>query len=82
MDERLLIIRLTELRDQLAENSKKLHDLDNLLADGVTDEAVKKFAEELAILIEDKETITREARSLLLQVNGGSPSINGETWVN
>lgn len=82
MDERLLIIRLTELRDQLAENSKKLHDLDNLLADGVTDEAVKKFAEELAKLIEEKETITREARSLLFQVNGGNPSINGETWVN
>lgn len=82
MDERLLIIRLTELRDQLVENSKKLHDLDNLLADGVTDEAVKKFAEELAKLIEEKETITREARSLLLQVNGGSLSINGETWVN
>ena len=66
MDKELLLARLQELREQLAENTRKLWALDDLMADGVTDDAVKKYAAGLKQLAEEKETIVNEVRSLLV----------------
>ena len=66
MDDELLVLRLTELRAQLAELTKRLEGLDSILADGVTDEAVKKYAEELTKIIDEREPILNEVRSLLV----------------
>ena len=76
-------MRLKELRAQLAENSKRLAGLDDLLADGVTDEAVKKYAEELGKIIEEKDTIINEARGLILFAEKEAPHNEvGGAWVN
>lgn len=66
MDDELLVLRLTELRAQLAELTKRLEGLDSILVDGVTDEAVKKYAEELTKIIDEREPILNEVRSLLV----------------
>lgn len=71
MDDELLVLRLTELRAQLAELTKRLEGLDGILADGVTDEAVKKYAEELTKIIDEREPILNEVRSLLVMTHGG-----------
>ena len=71
MDDELLVLRLTELRAQLAELTKRLEGLDGILADGVTDEAVKKYAEELTKIIDEREPILNEVRSLLVMAHGG-----------
>lgn len=73
MDDELLVLRLIELRAQLADIQRRVDELDNLLDGDVTDEAVKQYAEELLKIVEDREPILREARSLLMLVNEPSP---------
>ncbi len=41
MDDELLVLRLMELKAQLADIQRRVDELDNLLAGEVTDEAVK-----------------------------------------
>ena len=50
-----------------------MDELDNLLDGEVTDEAVKQYAAELLKIVEDREPILREARSLLMLVNDTTP---------
>ena len=71
MDGQTLLLRLMELKAQLADITKRLEGLDDLLADGVTDEAVKKYAEELTKIIDEREPILNEVRSLLVMTHGG-----------
>ena len=66
MDDKLLVMRLKELRVQLADIDRRLKALDGILADGATDEAIKKYADELLKIAEDKDTIINEARMLIL----------------
>ena len=66
MDDELLVMRLKELRVQLADIDRRLKALDGILADGATDEAIKKYADELLKIAEDKDTIIKEARMLIL----------------
>ena len=66
MDDELLVMRLKELRVQLADIDRRLKALDGILADGATDEAIKKYADELLKIAEDKDTIINEARMLIL----------------
>lgn len=66
MDDELLVMRLKELRAQLADIDRRLKALDGILADGATDEAIKKYADELLKIAEDKDTIINEARMLIL----------------
>ena len=73
MDNKALVIRLMELKAQLADIQRRVDELDGLLDGDVTDEAVKQYAEELLKIIEDREPILREARSLLMLVNEASP---------
>lgn len=73
MDDELLVLRLMELKAQLADIQRRVDELDNLLDGDVTDEAVKQYAEELLKIVEDREPILREARSLLMLVNETSP---------
>ena len=73
MDNKALVIRLMELKAQLADIQRRVDELDNLLDGEVTDEAVKQYAEELLKIVEDREPILREARSLLRLVNDASP---------
>lgn len=73
MDDELLVLRLTELRAQLADIQRRVDELDNLLDGEVTDEAVKQYAAELLKIVEDREPILREARSLLMLVNDATP---------
>ena len=73
MDNKALVMRLMELKAQLADIQRRVDELDNLLDGDVTDEAVKQYAEELLKIVEDREPILREARSLLMLVNEPSP---------
>lgn len=66
MDKDTLITRLQELKDELARIDKKLMDLDDLLVDGVTDEAVKAYADALRAILDEREPIINEARELVL----------------
>ena len=68
MDDELLVMRLKELRAQLADIDRRLKALDGILADGATDEAIKKYADELLKIADDKDTIINEARMLILLV--------------
>ena len=72
-----------ELKAQLADITKRLEGLDDLLADGVTDEAVKKYAEELTKIIDEREPILNEVRSLLVMTDKKAPGIiDGGAMVN
>lgn len=73
MDNKALVMRLMELKAQLADIQRRVDELDGLLDGDVTDEAVKQYAEELLKIVEDREPILREARSLLMLVNEPSP---------
>ena len=73
MDDELLVLRLMELKAQLADIQRRVDELDNLLDGEVTDEAVKQYAAELLKIVEDREPILREARSLLMPVNDATP---------
>lgn len=66
MDNKALVMRLMELKAQLADIDRRLKALDGILADGATDEAIKKYADELLKIAEDKDTIIKEARMLIL----------------
>ena len=73
MDDELLVMRLKELRAQLADIDRRLKALDGILADGATDEAIEKYADELLKIAEDKDTIINEARMLILLVEQKAP---------
>lgn len=73
MDNKALVMRLMELKAQLADIQRRVDELDNLLDGEVTDEAVKQYAAELMKIVEDREPILREARSLLMLVNDATP---------
>lgn len=66
MDKDTLITRLQELKDELARIDKKLMDLDDLLVDGVTDEAVKAYAEGIQAVLDEREPVLNEVRQLIL----------------
>ena len=73
MDNKALVMRLMELKAQLADIQRRVDELDNLLDGDVTDEAVKQYAAEFLKIVEDREPILREARSLLMLVNDATP---------
>lgn len=73
MDNKALVMRLMELKAQLADIQRRVDELDNLLDGEVTDEAVKQYAAELLKIVEDREPILREARSLLMLVKDATP---------
>lgn len=73
MNDELLVLRLMELKAQLADIQRRVDELDGLLDGDVTDEAVKQYAAELLKIVEDREPILREARSLLMLVNDATP---------
>ena len=74
---------MQELREQLADIDERLKALDDLFADGVTDEAIKKYAEELIKIVDEKDTIISEARSLILLAEKEAPDIkDGGASVN
>lgn len=77
MDKELIVLRMQELREQLADIDERLKALDDLLADGVTDEAIKKYAEELIKIVDEKDTIISEARSLILLADKEAPDNEG-----
>jgi hypothetical protein len=83
MDKELIVLRMQELREQLADIDERLKALDDLLADGVTDEAIKKYANELIKIVNEKDTIISEARSLILLAEKEAPDIkDGGALVN
>ena len=73
MDDELLVMRLKELRVQLADIDRRLKALDGIMANGVTDEAIKKYADELLKIAEDKDTIINEARTLIILAETEAP---------
>ena len=75
MDNKALVMRLMELKAQLADIQRRVDELDGLLDGEVTDEAVKQYAAELLKIVEDGEPILREARSLLMLVNDATPGV-------
>lgn len=83
MDKQILVQRMMELRSQLADISRRLEDMDSIFDDGVTDEAVKKYADELKHIMAEREPILKEIRSLLLLVYEKAPGIgDGGAMVN
>lgn len=73
MDKELIVLRLKELRVQLADIDRRLKALDGIMANGVTDEAIKKYADELLKIAEDKDTIINEARTLIILAETEAP---------
>ena len=69
MDDEHIIQRLTELKAQIADFDERLACLDDLLADGLTDEAVHRYAQELSKIIEEREPVLKEIRQWLMLVN-------------
>ncbi len=69
MDDKHIIQRLTELKAQIADFDERLAGLDDLLADGFTDEAVHRYAQELSKIIEEREPVLKEIRQWLMLVN-------------
>ena len=55
-----------ELKAQIANFDERLAGLDNLLADGLTDEAVHRYARELSKIIEEREPVLNEIRQWLM----------------
>lgn len=66
MDKNILVARLKELKAELARIDEKLVALDDLLDDGLTDEAVKAYADALKAILDEREPIINEARELVL----------------
>ncbi len=66
MDKNILVARLKELKAELARVDEKLAALDDLLDDGLTDEAVKAYADALRAILDEREPIINEARELVL----------------
>jgi oligoendopeptidase F len=66
MDKSILVARLKELKAELARIDEKLAALDDLLDDGLTDEAVKAYADALKAILDEREPIINEARELVL----------------
>lgn len=66
MDKNILVARLKELKAELARIDEKLAALDDLLDDGLTDEAVKAYADALRAILDEREPIINEARELVL----------------
>ena len=66
MDKNILVARLKELKAELARIDEKLAALDDLLDDGLTDEAVKAYADALRAILVEREPIINEARELVL----------------
>ena len=66
MDKNILVARLKELKAELARIDEKLAALDDLLDDGLTDEAVKAYADALRDILDEREPIINEARELVL----------------
>ena len=66
MDDELIIQRLMELKAQIANFDERLAGLDNPLADGLTDEAVHRYARELSKIIEEREPVLNEIRQWLM----------------
>ncbi len=61
-----MVARLKELKAELARIDEKLAALDDLLDDGLTDEAVKAYADALKAILDEREPIINEARELVL----------------
>lgn len=72
MDKDILVARLKELKAELGEIDKKLAALDDLLDDGVTDEVVKTYAEQMLAILDERDVVLREARGLILMGRGGA----------
>ncbi len=70
MDDELIIQRLAELKAQIADFDERLAGLDDLLADGLTDEAVHRYAHELSKIVEEREPVLNEIRQWLMLMNG------------
>jgi oligoendopeptidase F len=66
MDKNIVVARLKELKAELARIDEKLAALDDLLDDGLTDEAVKAYADALRAILDEREPIINEARELVL----------------
>ena len=66
MDKNILVARLKELKAELARIDEKLAALDDFLDDGLTDEAVKAYADALKAILDEREPIINEARELVL----------------
>lgn len=69
MDNKALVMRLMELKAQLADIQRRVEGLDNLMDCEVTDEVVKQYADELLKIVEDREQILNEVRCLLFQAD-------------
>ena len=80
MDKNILVARLKELKAELARIDEKLAALDDLLDDGLTDEAVKAYADALRAILDEREPIINEARELVLLSYGDD--MDGDGMVN
>ena len=64
MDKEILLIRLKELKAQLEDLGNRLNALD--LSPDCSDEDVKKCFKEVGRILEERETVINEIRSMLM----------------
>ena len=78
MDDKLIIQRLKELKEQIADIDRRMASIDELLDNDPSDEIVKNCIQEVAKILDEREPILNEARQWLMILNKKASDIVGD----
>lgn len=78
MDDKLIIQRLKELKEQIADIDRRMASIDELLDNDPSDETVKNCIQEVAKILDEREPILNEARHWLMILNKKASDIVGD----
>ena len=78
MDDKLIIQRLKELKEQIADIDRRMASIDELLDNDPSDETVKNCIQEVAKILDEREPILNEARQWLMLLNKKASDIDGD----
>ena len=78
MDDKLIIQRLKELKEQIADIDRRMASIDELLDNDPSDETVKNCIQEVAKILDEREPILNEARQWLMLLNKKASDIVGD----
>lgn len=78
MDDKLIIQRLKELKEQIADIDRRMASIDELLDNDPSDETVKNCIQEVAKILDEREPILNEARQWLMILNKKASDIVGD----
>ena len=78
MDDKLIIQRLKELKEQIADIDRRMASIDELLDNDPSDETVKNCIQEVAKILDEREPILNETRQWLMLLNKKASDIVGD----